>query len=99
MDEEDGRLGPPPGHIIGNLLIDVTGGRTQQPGRDDVLTDADMKSLRHQSINLLRVLELGCPIHFAQFAKWVGYHDSSCLIWHSKNSTQHEVNHENVPGK
>ena len=47
MDEEDGRLGPPPGHITGNLPIDVTGGRTQQTGRDDVLTDAPKMSLRH----------------------------------------------------
>ena len=52
MDEEDGRLGPPPGHIIGKAptrppLMHVTGGRAQHTGRADVLWDALAMSLCH----------------------------------------------------
>jgi hypothetical protein len=50
MDEEDGRLGPQPGHNIGKvytLPMDVTGSRAQQTGRVDALQDARTKSLCH----------------------------------------------------
>ena len=55
MDEEDGRLGPPPGHIIGKAptrppLMHVTGGRAQHTGRADVLWDALAMSLCHPSL-------------------------------------------------
>ena len=49
MDEEDGRLGPPSGHIVGKLPMNVTGGRTQQPGHVDVRPNASTKSLRLQT--------------------------------------------------
>ena len=55
MDEEDGRLGPTPGHIIGNVAftapIGVTALRARQVGRADALTDASTKSLRHPKIS------------------------------------------------
>jgi len=56
MDEEDGRLGPTPGHIIGNAAIaapvDVTALRARQSGRTDALTDAFTKPLHNSSANL-----------------------------------------------
>ena len=53
MDEEDGRLGPRPGHIIGSGILDparlqplmnVTGSVARQIGPTDVLPDASTKS-------------------------------------------------------
>lgn len=63
MDEEDGRLGPTPGHIIGNRIVrypplNVTDLRARQIGRVDVLTDALAKSLCHSHSHLQ---SLGAP--------------------------------------
>ncbi len=62
MDEEDGRLGPLPGHNIGNASprpMNVTGSRAQQDGPADVLTDASTMSLclppSHSNLKTLRV--------------------------------------------
>ena len=35
MDEEDGRLGPPPGHIVGNGAYSAEYGTRQQDGFQD----------------------------------------------------------------
>ena len=48
MDEEDGRLGPLPGHIVGarsRRQMNVTGSRAQQTGRVDAPQDARATSL------------------------------------------------------
>ena len=82
MDEEDGRLGPLRGHIIGKVsasLMDVTGSRAQHDGRADVLWDALTMSLclppKHSSLKthqmprvspLRRGRELQLPKHQAQ---------------------------------
>ena len=57
MDEEDGRLGPTPGHIIADpisrqSLMHVTDLRARQIGRADVLSDASTKSLCSSTANL-----------------------------------------------
>jgi len=115
MDEEDGRLGPTPGHILGNVALaaptDVTALRALQSGRADALTDASTKSLRHQQkdLRLSGAYHSGAPSierflldgwestltgrapHVSTFAP---QEDQS-----KRTTNQHEVNHENVPGK
>jgi hypothetical protein len=93
MDEEDGRLGPPPGHIIGKaptrlLLMHVTGGRAQQTGRADVLWDALAMSLCHPYLT-----------HFSPSSPSQFLHPFCPAIPRISSIRIKEKCYENVPGK
>ena len=91
MDEEDGRLGPQFGHVLGISLIDVTGSRAQQPGHVDVPKDAPKKSLRHRE----NLKTLDAPaLDSETWDVFVYLQDPT-----RKRTKTNEVNHENVPGK
>ena len=112
MDEEDGRLGPPPGHIIGNGAYSAKYGTRQQdgfqdPGKLRLLIDVtDGRARQPGRVDVLTdALMTSLCFRSQIFCSCAGALDVFSFPAHSQipNIRIHirlkENCHENVPGK